>query len=123
MKELKLVKIKDAKTDDERVILKVLAKCNLNNYILFDTTYDESGIPSNKLRHLFVFPDLIVDKGDFVWLYTKQGIYGTHSNVSKTITHKLYWGLRSHIWNNEGDKAYLLHYDDWASLAYARESK
>lgn len=118
--ELRLIKIKDANTDDERVILRALAKCNLNNYILFDTTYDENGVVSNKFRHLFVFPDLVVEKGDFIWLYTKSGVYGTHFNVSKTITHKLYWGVKSHIWNNEGDKAYLLHYDDWACVAYGK---
>ena len=116
--ELKLIKIKDAQTDDERVVIKALSKCNINSYILFDTTFDESGIVSNKHRHLFVFPDLVVEEGDFIWLYTKSGSYGTHKNISGTITHKIYWGLKNHIWNNEGDKAYLMHYDDWESLAY-----
>lgn len=118
MTDLKLIKIKDARTDNERVVLKVLSKCNINSYILFDTTYDESGIVSNKHRHLFVFPDLVVEEGDFIWLYTKNGSYGTHKNTSGTTTHKLYWGVNNHIWNNEGDKAYLMHYDDWESLTY-----
>ena len=118
MMDLKLIKIKDARSDNERVVLKVLSKCNINSYILFDTTFDESGIVSNKHRHLFVFPDLVVEEGDFIWLYTKIGVYGTHTNTSGTTTHKLYWGVNNHIWNNEGDKAYLMHYDDWESLAY-----
>ena len=116
--DLKLIKIRDVKTDNERVVLKALAKCNLNEYVLFDSSYDENGIISNKHRHLFLFPNLVIEAGDFVWLYTKSGTYGTHSNVSNTITHKLYWGIKNHVWNNEGDKAYLLHYDDWSSLAY-----
>lgn len=118
MMDLKLIKIKDARTDNERVVLKVLSKCNINSYILFDTTYDERGIVSNKHRHIFIFPDLVVAEGDFIWLYTKNGSYGTHKNTSGTNTHKIYWGLKNHIWNNEGDKAYLMHYDDWESLAY-----
>ena len=89
MTDLKLIKIKDARTDNERVVLKVLSKCNINSYILFDTTFDESGIVSNKHRHLFVFPDLVVEEGDFIWLYTKSGSYGTHKNTSGTITHKI----------------------------------
>ncbi len=119
MMDLKLIKIADVCTDDERVVIKAMAKCNLNNYILFDTTFDENGIVSNKHRHVFVFPDLMVEEGDFIWLYTKQGSYGTHNNKSKTITHKLYWGINGHIWNNRGDKAYLLHYDDWGSFMYS----
>lgn len=118
MMDLKLIKIKDARTDNERVVLKVLSKCNVNSYILIDTTYDENGIVSNKHRHLFVFPDLVVEEGDFIWLYTKPGAYATHANTSGTITHNIYWGVNSYIWNNEGDRAYLMHYDDWDSLAY-----
>lgn len=106
--ELKMIKIKDAQTDDERIVIKALSKCNINSYILFDTTYDEKGIVSNKFRHIFIFPDLVVEKGDFIWLYTKPGVYGTHTNTSGTTTHKLYWGVLSHIWNNDGDKAYLI---------------
>lgn len=112
------IKIKDAQTDDERVVIKALSKCNINSYILFDTTYDEKGIVSNKFRHIFIFPDLVVEKGDFIWLYTKPGVYGTHTNTSGTTTHKLYWGVLSHIWNNDGDKAYLMHYDDWENFSY-----
>lgn len=61
--ELKMIKIKDAQTDDERVVIKALSKCNINSYILFDTTYNEKGIVSNKFRHIFIFPDLVVEKG------------------------------------------------------------
>ena len=83
----------------------------LDNYI-------DSLFTNNKHRHIFIFPDLVVAEGDFIWLYTKNGSYGTHKNTSGTNTHKIYWGLKNHIWNNEGDKAYLMHYDDWESLAY-----
>lgn len=116
--DLKLIKIADACTDEERVVIKALASCNLNRYILFDTTFDENGVVSNKHRHVFAFPNLVVNKGDYIWLYTKQGYYGTHKNTSNTTTHKLYWCLNNYVWNNSGDKAYLLHYDDWENLEY-----
>ena len=119
--ELKLIKIKDAQTDDERVVIKALSTCNINSYILFATTYEANGIVSNKFRHLFIFPDLVLEEGDFIWLYTKPGVYGTHTNTSGTKTHKLYWGVQSHIWNNDDDKAYLMHYDDWESFAYKKQ--
>ena len=118
--DLVLRKIADASlADRERVIIKVLKTCNLNRYILFDTTYDENGIRSDKHRHVYVFPDLIVNEGDFIWLYTKQGAYHAHDNKSGTKTHNLYMNLKTTIWNNSGDTAYLLHYDDWNSVSYS----
>lgn len=117
MKYLELKKINAISLAEERIVLKVTENCNLNSFILFDTTYDENGIVSNKHRHVFVFPDLDVKKGDFVWVYTKRGVYGTHVNTSSTTTHKLYLNLDTQIWNNNGDKAYIVHYDDWSQIA------
>ena len=120
--DLVLRKIADASlADKERVIIKVLKTCNLNRYILFDTTYDENGIRSDKHRHVYVFPNLIVNEGDFIWVYTKQGVYNIHDNNSGTKTHNLYMNLNTTIWNNSGDTAYLLHYDDWNSVAYSND--
>ena len=60
MMNLEIRNVADNATDEERVVLYVLADCNLNDYLLFDSTYDEEGEISNKHRHLFVFPDLQV---------------------------------------------------------------
>ena len=121
--DLKLVKIADSGNDKERLIMKAVRACNLNEYIVLDTTYDEDGIVSNKHRHVYIMPDINVNEGDFIWLYTKNGTYHTHNNDSKTITHNIYWGLDIHVWNNDGDKAYLIHYDDSGSLASKGEEK
>lgn len=114
--DLKLVKIADGNTNDERLIIRAMRPCNLNEYIVLDTTFDEDGIVSNKHRHVFIMPDISVNAGDFIWLYTHQGTYHTHNNDSRTITHNIYWGLETHVWNNDGDRAYLIHYDDWGSI-------
>ena len=114
--DLKLIKIADRGNDNERLIMRAVRKCNLNEYIVLDTTYDEEGIVSNKHRHVYIMPNIDVNEGDFIWLYTRDGRYHTHNNVSKTITHNIYWGLDIHVWNNDGDKAYLIHYDDWNSI-------
>lgn len=65
---------------------------------------------------MIILPNLMVKKGDFVWLYTKAGKYHTHSNDVGTITHNIYWGLDVHVWNNDGDKAYLIHYDNYDNV-------
>lgn len=121
--DLKLVKIADCKTDNERLIIRAVRACNLNEYIVFDTTFDEDGIVSNKHRHVFIMPNVSVNEGDFIWLYTRQGTYHTHNNKSNTITHNIYWGLNINVWNNDGDKAYLIHYDDWGSVVSKGEEQ
>lgn len=120
MRQIELIKIVATSLEEERVVMKATEDCNLNSFILFDTTYDENGIVTNKHRHMFIFPDLNVKKGDFIWVYTQKGISGNHLNTSKTTTHKLYWNLDGQIWNNSGDKAYIVHYDDWSQIEYKK---
>ena len=83
--DLEIITIADRGNDNERLIMKAIRKCSLNEYIVLDTTYDEKGIASNKYRHVFIMPDIEVNDGDFVWLYTHKGKYHTHNNNSKTI--------------------------------------
>lgn len=118
---LKLIKIRNVSGADERVVIKILQKCDVSQYLLFDQTYDEEGIQSNKHRHVYVFPDIQVNKGDYICLYTKKGTYYTHENRSGTLTHNLYMGLEKSIWNNSGDVAYLLHYDDWENIKVQKQ--
>ena len=113
--DLSIVKIANAHEDNERLIIRVENDCDLGWYMVFDSTYDEQGIQSNKLRHLYILPSLKVAKGDYIWIHTCKGEYHTHDNTSKTKTHNLYWGLDSKVWNNDKDKAYLVKYSDWVS--------
>lgn len=113
MMNLEIRKVADNATDEERVVLYVLADCNLNDYLMFDSTYDEEGNISNKHRHMFVFPDQNVKKGDFVWIYSKDGNAYKRGNNSNTTTYILYWGLNCHVWNNDGDTVHLIHYDGY----------
>lgn len=113
--DISIVKIADAHNDHERLILRVDNDCDLGWYLVFDSTYDEAHIISNKSRHLFLLPSIKVKKGDFIWVHTGKGEYHTHNNTSKTTTHNLYWGLESKVWNNDQDKAYLIKYSEWAS--------
>lgn len=55
MMNLEIRTVTDNATDKERVVLYALADCNLNDYLLFDSTYDEEGNISNKHRHISPF--------------------------------------------------------------------
>ena len=101
---------------EEYVSLKALEACNLKYYIVTDTTFtsDLKSI-SNKMRHMYWFKSKEVAKGDFVRLWTGQGTDNDFTNKSGTTTHNIYWGLKTPIWNNDGDGARLFEVNSWAA--------
>ncbi|WP_283686162.1 hypothetical protein [Dysgonomonas sp. Marseille-Q5470] len=110
--KMRLSVSKIADKDDEgkeQLIIEVLEDCNLFDYMVLDTTYNNDGSVSNLLRHCYLFPDYEVKKGEVVRLYSTKGKNnkGQFTNSKKTY-HTFYWGLDKSIWNNEKDKALLM---------------
>lgn len=99
--------------DEEYVLLEVVSDCDIGKYVLADTTYTSTGTVSNKLRHVYWFPDKDVKKGELVSLRTKAGTNTELTNSSGTKVHRFYWGLKTSVWNDDGDCAVLLQTDDW----------
>ncbi|CAD0004787.1 hypothetical protein [Flavobacterium chungangense] len=106
-------KIIDHGHNDERILIKILEDSDIGEFLVLDTTYSSNGTVSNKVRHPFWFPDQKVKKGDWVTLYTKEGSSRSLKNPDGTIHYLFYWGLKSNVWNNDGDCALLLHVDEW----------
>lgn len=98
---------------EERLILSVLEDCNLNCYMVSDATFSRPGKISNKHRHSKWFTNKEVKKGDKVILYTRSGDDTTVKSDTGTIWHKVYWGLKTGVWNDEGDAAVLAEIADW----------
>lgn len=116
--QVRIKRIDKGNLETEKVVFEVLEDCNMGRFLLFDTTYDENGIESNKNRHLYLFSDLHVHKNDFVVLHTrcvKTTDRISFTNKRGTTTYNLYWNLNTTVWNNTGDSAYLAHYDAWES--------
>ncbi|MDU1906576.1 MAG: hypothetical protein E6772_17555 [Dysgonomonas sp.] len=93
----------------ERLVIEVLEDCNLFDYMVLDTTYNNDNNISSLLRHCYLFPDHEVKKGEAVLLYSTKGknCTGQFTDTKRTF-HVFYWGLDKSIWNNEEDKALLL---------------
>jgi len=112
--DLEIWKI-DSKKDlaNECVWLHALADIpNIGCYALCDSTYTGEGKISNKMRHMYWFPDRAVSKGDFIRLMTTTGTNVT-VNDQGTKIHRLYWGLGTPVWNNDGDCAVLMQLEGW----------
>lgn len=102
--------------EKEYVLMRAEKDQNLWPYILFDATFDDTGQSSNINRHSFIFPNLNVNRGDFIVIYTCEGLYEVFDNTAGTRTHKLYWGFGGNIWNNGCDEALLVKVDDFKKV-------
>lgn len=101
----------------ECVHLKVVNDCNLDRYMVCDTTYLDQNTMSNKLRHQYWFAhNNHVKFGSHVLLYSSIGTDKTafYNGVS---FHTFYWNLEHQIWNNTGDRAVLFQLAAWQSVA------
>lgn len=107
--ELKLLSV-TAQGDaaKEYLTLRALEDCNLKNYMIFDSTFNSDGAPSNKHRHVFVFPNWAVEKGDYIFLRTRPGSHGKFTTSNGFPAHGFHWGLNSPVWNETGDTVHLI---------------
>jgi len=109
--ELEFLKVN--REGPEYVLFRVSEDTNLWQFIVFDTTYDEDGNPSNLNRHSFFFRNKNVSKGDYVVIYTLDGQDSEFKNKAGSITHVFYWGLDTEVWNNTGDRVLLVKVDEF----------
>lgn len=92
--------------NSQRIVLSALESGSINEFAIVDTTFQEVGAISNLHRHFYSFPNLLVEKGHYIVLYTKIGTNRISVNGNKTY-HLLHWNLEVSVWN-ENDTAYLL---------------
>jgi hypothetical protein len=98
---------------NEYVQISVLQNCILDEYMLADTTFLSDGEISNKLRHVYWFPNIEVKENDTIILYTRSGRNRITKEAGQTTYH-LFWKLGISVWNDdEKDVAILLEISDW----------
>lgn len=95
------------KAADEFIELEVIQDCNLMNYAVADTTYNEEGKVENVWRHFHRFLPASAKKGDRVLLYTRKGTNDVRvwekSPGVKVKVYDRYWGFSNPILNDGGD--------------------
>lgn len=102
---------------DEYVSFKVIADCDVGEYLVTDKTFDEGGDVSNKLRHVYWFPHKNLKKGELIILRTRKGSY-SRSTVTGAVVHNFYWNLGVGVWNDkEADAAILMKVTDRKAIA------
>lgn len=98
-------------TKDEYLGFLVKEKCNIHQYLIYDTTFDGNGELSNLLPHMYRFPSQLVTKGAYVYLYIhSMGIRKAIDKNSKDVdVFRFAWGLDTNVsvFNKEKDFLYI----------------
>ncbi|MDR6761827.1 hypothetical protein J2Y38_002036 [Flavobacterium sp. 2755] len=112
------------KPQSEFVWIEATAKTNMKGYALVDRTFNSSDKVSNEFRHIFIFPDLEVEKGEWIRICTGNGKYEKVKSTSGAYVHKLFWNSSECVWNNNGgDTATLIKYSVIKSVKVAAVKK
>jgi len=99
----------------ERVVMRANADVEVGQFALCRTARDGDSIYPT-VYDTFWFPDGVVQKGDFVVLYTKPGTTSFKKGASGTTSHFYYWGRSDAVWDDVGVAAVLMHVGEWHSL-------
>ena len=121
--DIEIVGVFNPGEDNEYIRLRVRRECNLIKFLIYDTTFDQDGSVSNKLPHVFRFPDVqvIPEVTPLIRLYTRRNYqiqeWMDPSQINNLI---LSWRLNETIWNTEGDKATIVEISDESEFIYRR---
>lgn len=106
--ELEIIDILDkSDLNHERVVLKVNEYCNCWPFIIFRN----NGIRADSKP--FIFPNMNLEKGDIITLYTKNGIERKDRLTNGLKNHILYWGLKNSIWGTDNCVALLIKIEEF----------
>ena len=100
--------------EKERLLLHVESSGDIGRYMLVESTYVNEGEVSGTIRNCLWLPDMAVQAGDLVVVYTKNGTNKSRENQDKTKTHFIYWGIGNPIWSRENACPVIFEVTDWA---------
>lgn len=103
--------------NQEYIEFLVIADCNLNDYAVYDTTYNMDDEESNTFPHFFRFPYRQARAGETIKLHTGKDIFiPGWPKFPTSFQTDFYWGAKKAIWNNIMDKAHLIKIADTQEL-------
>ena len=99
---------KDTKND--LLLFQAKEKCVLSDYIVYDKTYNESGDESNIFPHMYRFPDITLEKGEYVALRLHKGNTNKGATKQNEVCYNVFWGIddKASIFNDDGDVVHLV---------------
>lgn len=99
--------------EKERIVLKATSNLDVGDYAVLLCKSSPDGKATSGKKTAFWFPDVQVNNGDLVVLYTKKGKQSTKLNPSGNTVHFFYWGVSGTVWNDPQMGAVVIHVLDW----------
>lgn len=112
---LKIKDIKDIGTDKERVVLSVVENGDIGMHFLLNTTQISDGEVSSEVSKPYWFPDIEVQEGDLVVVYSKKGKKGLKLNPSGKTSYFFYRQFDTPIYGKEEEVPLVLEANSWAT--------
>ncbi len=113
---LEIQYIKDAgDIENERIVMKALADCDIGNYFTFLSHYVDKTSVSTEVVSPFWFVSTTVCKGDIVVVYTKEGKRSSKVNKDGSTSYFYYRNETQALCKNENVCAVLLEVAHWKS--------
>lgn len=112
-------------TESDLLLFKAEGKCELSNYLVYDKTYDGDGNETNIFPHMFRFPSLTLEKGEYVALRLHKGKFKKGKTKHGEVCYNLYWGMDNDvsIFNDEGDSVHLVRIAEGIEFPIKEETK
>jgi len=99
---------------NERVGFRVVSDCDLKNFIVFRTTFNDAGF-YNKSNAAYWFAPEIVKMGDRVVICTTSGQDSFQANEDGSKTYFRYWGLDTPIFIDQKNGVVLANVTNWST--------
>ena len=98
----------------ERIVLRVEREVDIGDFMLVRTAF-VGGNVTTEVMNTFWFPDMLVNGGDIVVVYSKSGRYRKKQIGDNRQAHFFYWGQESPLWDDADVAPVLLYAPEWVS--------
>jgi hypothetical protein len=113
--KLKITAIREAgDLNKERVVMKAEASTDIGQYV-FLRVNTVDGQPTTSVRNTYWFPNKSINPGDYVIVYSKEGI-NSEKGFKNVTSHFFYLASKTAIWDEENVGATVLYAPDWESF-------
>ncbi|MBD9479854.1 hypothetical protein [Pseudoxanthomonas sp. PXM02] len=103
---------------NERILIRANDEVDIGDYVLMRSKKNLSGDATSGPKSAFWFPDVTINKGDLVVVYTRAGNPSVKRLKSGVDAHFFYWRKERPIWGKEdANIAVLLEAPHWESRA------
>ena len=101
--------------DTERLIVRAIEAVDIGTFVVLRSKTNEEGAPISGVKTAYWFPDLTVETGDLVVLYTKAGKTSKKKLPSGKTAHFYYWHQKSALWGTDQlNTAVLIKAANWS---------